>query len=70
MPTARSGADDGAGPSSATHRFGEHERVAEEVVDHWASVLRDKLEHVAARTREQAEDLWADAQHERARRSG
>jgi hypothetical protein len=62
--------DEGAAPSSATKRFAEHERVAEAVVDHWASWLRGKLEHVGARTREQAEDLWADAQHERARRSG
>jgi phosphohistidine phosphatase SixA len=69
MDAFRPGADDGAEPSSATSRFAEYEHVAEVVVDSWARRLRETLESVAVRTREQAEDLWADAQHERARRS-
>ena len=70
MAADPSGAGDGAGPSSATSRFADRERTAEAAVDQWTWWLRGKLEIVAARTREQAEDLWADAQHERARRSG
>jgi hypothetical protein len=57
-------AEGGGGTSSG--RFAHYERVAEVIVDHWAWSLRRR----AARVREQAEDLWAEARSERARRAG
>jgi hypothetical protein len=41
---------------------------AEALLDRWASRTREQVAYAAARVREQADDLWAEAQHERRRR--
>lgn len=66
MPEARDEqARDEEGARPATER-------AEELVDHLGGRLRFlaalaafELRHAAARVREEAEDLWAEAQHRR-----
>lgn len=50
-PTAQEGATDGA------RRVGQ----ADELVDRVASTVADVVSRVVARTREEAEDLWAEA---------
>jgi hypothetical protein len=71
MTAAKRPADDErGGPSFARAAFTENEHVAEALVDRFTDWLRHGAGRVAARTRERAEDLWADVQHERNNRHG
>jgi hypothetical protein len=66
------GTDEAADPTGGrpftSAAFAERERLAEQAIDSWAARLRDGMARVAVRAREEAEDLWADAQEERRRR--